>query len=115
MAVDGGIEAARWDGVTWTAMTLPNPAGATTRALQSVSCASSTDCTAVGWSQAARSPQVPLAEHFNGSKWTVQPTPAPAGAQRTFLADVSCRPGPVCTAVGASLFDIWVPFAERYQ
>jgi hypothetical protein len=41
-----------------------------------------------------------LAEHWNGSAWSVQPTPNVAGAQLNSLAAVSCPAANACTAVG---------------
>jgi hypothetical protein len=48
--------------------------------LSSVSCTAANDCIAVGAVQEMRSGSFqffPLAEHWNGSAWTVLPTPAP--------------------------------------
>src|SRR5262249_26000458 len=36
-----------------------------------------------------------------GTKWTIQPTPAPAGAQFAFLNAVACTSPAACTAAGA--------------
>jgi hypothetical protein len=41
----------------------------------------------------------PLAESWNGSNWTVQPTAPPAGNKSLF--SVSCVSAGTCTAVGA--------------
>jgi hypothetical protein len=54
-----------------------------------------------------------LAEHWNGTTWTVQPTPSPHGGD---LTSVSCTSAAACTAVGfydagtgglAALADRW--------
>ena len=41
-----------------------------------------------------------LAESRNGTMWTVQPTPSPAGATFSYLSGVSCTSASACTAVG---------------
>jgi hypothetical protein len=49
--------------------------------LSGVSCASDKACTAVGdWMKAGTGKQVTLAEAWDGTAWTVQPTPNPTGA-----------------------------------
>ncbi|MGA8634407.1 MAG: hypothetical protein WB805_06070, partial [Candidatus Dormiibacterota bacterium] len=42
----------------------------------------------------------PLAEHWNGSAWMVQPTPAPAGSVDAGFIGVSCPGLDHCVAVG---------------
>jgi hypothetical protein len=68
----------------------------------SVSCRSAA-CTAVGHyekktSQYGKIP-VPLAEKWNGTRWTIQPGPQP-GAQGSELTGVSCPSASRCSAVG---------------
>ncbi len=97
--------AERWDGSAWTIQSTPNPSGTATTSdlLSSVSCSSATACTAVGSANDLSSyPQtyMTLAEHWDGSTWTIQPTPAePAGTQPD-LSSVSCTSATACTAVG---------------
>jgi hypothetical protein len=43
---------------------------------------------------------VPLAEHWNGRKWSPQRAAAPGGALASSLGGVSCASGRACTAVG---------------
>src|SRR5262249_41578585 len=55
--------------------------------LLAVSAASSKDVWAVGFFQAASgSPRLTLAEHWNGHKWRVVPSPSPGGADNILLA-----------------------------
>jgi hypothetical protein len=44
----------------------------------------------------------PLAEQWNGRRWSIRPTPNPAGAGATVLRSVSCSSTKACTAVGSS-------------
>lgn len=91
--------AERWNGRTWTVQAAVSPPHG--GELSAVSCLSATDCTAVG-SAAQNAPgtkTVPLAEHWNGRAWSVQPTARPARAGE--LTDVSCVSPVGCIALGA--------------
>lgn len=63
--------------------------------LNGVSCTSTSACTAVGWRNGFGG--AALAERWDGTDWTVQPSPA-LGADP--LSAVSCSSGTACTAVG---------------
>jgi hypothetical protein len=68
--------------------------------LNGVSCASPTNCTAVGdyyWT--ASGPQPALIERWNGTAWRVEPSPS-IGRGST-LDSVSCPSATSCTAVGS--------------
>jgi hypothetical protein len=69
--------AEHWDGSRWTIRRLPvppvPPGEEPLVRPASVSCASATACVTVGSNQAAA-----MAERWNGTTWTVQPTPNPA-------------------------------------
>jgi hypothetical protein len=86
--------AEQWNGRTWGFQPTPNPPGG--GVLNSVSCISLSDCTAVG----GRADGATLAERWNGTSWQIQPTPNPAGGG--FLNGVSCSSASACTAVGNS-------------
>ena len=70
-------------------------------ALSAVSCTSATACTAVGTTSVGGH-NAPLVERWNGSSWSIQPTPAPSGAQHSTLNGVSCPSRKFCVAVGAA-------------
>src|SRR5207249_4786266 len=66
-----------------------------------VSCPSTTLCTAVGGYTKSSNVNLPLAERWNGSTWTMQSVPAPSGAKSSWLSDIACIPSTnVCEAVG---------------
>ena len=96
--------AERWNGTAFTLQTVPTPAGATTNTFGSVSCVpSSSDCTAVGWFFESGGSEIALsfAEGWNGTRWSVESTPAPIGASGgAYPTGVSCRTPHVCVAVG---------------
>ena len=88
--------AERWDGSAWTVETPATPPLSSHSSLRGVSCASATDCTAVGyyWSNDV---ELPLAEHWAGSRWTLEQVPS---ADLSELNGVACNSATVCTAVG---------------
>jgi hypothetical protein len=91
--------AEHWDGSAWTVQTTANPSGSLENGLNGISCVSAANCTAVGSAQPGNSPGQLLAEHWDGTTWALQATPAPPGATTSELAGVSCVPAG-CTAVG---------------
>ena len=102
--------AERWDGSAW--MVLPTPSAGPSAGLVSVSCTSPTFCVAVGSTKSAgrgavgvvgggRNPHA-LLEMWNGSAWTVRPTPL-GSVPSSRLSGVSCVSSRFCIAVGAFL------------
>jgi hypothetical protein len=111
-----GTLAERWDGTRWSMEPTPNPPGATGGLLEAVSCTAATACTAVGSFANSASPVVTLAERWDGTNWSYQPTPNPTGANGSFLNGVSCTSTNACTAVGYSVnANNWLPLAERWN
>ena len=93
--------AEHWDGSTWAIQAMPVPAGAFGVQVRAVSCPTASDCTAVGHYAKQGSPDLTLAEQWNGSTWAVQAMPiASPVASSVFLNGVSCPAPGKCTAVG---------------
>ena len=93
--------ALHWDGRKWTEMQTPSPE--VFSGLESVSCTQDGTCTAVGEDYPnLDAPQAPLAERWNGTKWSVQKTPNPGGGGGAILEGVSCPSANRCVAVGSS-------------
>ena len=88
-----------WNGTTWAIQPADMSFSAPFNALYGVSCRSATACIAVGTSYDAGAYE-PLAERWNGTSWTIQPTPSPDGGD---LVQVSCTSARACTAVGFSV------------
>ena len=86
-----------WNGEDWRTQLLPS--GVSYQSLSGVSCRSPTSCTAVG-SQSSGGSLAPLALHWNGASWIVEPAPTPAGATSSALQAVACASSTACTAVG---------------
>ncbi len=98
-----------WNGRSWTITPSPNQPDSTSaqyNELQSVSCATKSDCMAVGATgEASYGDQRNLIEAWNGSIWTIQTNPnqgdptANEGEDNNGLVGVSCNRG-TCVAVG---------------
>jgi hypothetical protein len=92
----------RWDGTGWRLVRAPDPSHGQFSELVSVSCRASSGCVAVGDYVNSAGADVTLADRWNGRKWTVLPTPNPAGAQFAFFGGVTCGDKSSCVAVGGS-------------
>lgn len=103
LATENGLHpvAADWDGTGWSVQTMSEIPGTTDEPL-SVSCISNTACMAVGdYGPGDGFPQHTLAEWWNGTSWTIESTPNPAGNNQ--LKGVSCVSAEACTAVGSAV------------
>jgi len=99
-----------WNGTTWSIQATPNPDATGRNGLASVSCTSAKACTAVGSDAASDfSPSAAFAETWNGTAWSIRPTPAPSGTPGTGLSGISCATASSCTAVGFST-GVWGTF-----
>jgi hypothetical protein len=102
--------AASWNGTAWTVHPAPAPGGATSSGLSGVSCRPGGACIAVGFEIDSSGDEDfvenALAESWNGTAWTIQPTPALLSD--VDLASVSCTSATACAAVGNSDNDLAV-------
>lgn len=90
-------QALRWNGTSFAYMTLPSIAESSESSLEGIACQGV--CEAVGFSKStSTSARVPLAEVWDGTTWSVQAVPNPAGSTSTTLTDVSCNT--YCVASG---------------
>jgi hypothetical protein len=97
-----GPVAERWNGTDWVAQRTPGLPG-TLGELSGVSCSSPSACLAVGKYEIDTNSyytDLPLAERWNGSTWTLDSPPNPPGDDNA-LAGVSCSSATACTAVGS--------------
>jgi hypothetical protein len=95
--------AEHWNGTRWAIQVMPIPAGALVVYLDAVSCSSAAACTAVGHYEASSGISKALAERWNGTTWTIQPTPGPRQPSSYFeMTGVSCPSATSCTAVTSS-------------
>lgn len=103
LAASGSVTLAeRWNGSTWTVADTPDPVGGGAVNLASVSCTSTTGCSAVGSYRAASGSTVGLIERWDGVSWARQANADPFGSPISVLNSVSCVDGVDCVAVGRS-------------
>jgi hypothetical protein len=76
--------AEHWDGSSWTTVPTDHPGDTRSDSLVSISAVSADDIWAVGYSLIGASHQT-LVEHWDGSNWTVVPSPNP-GAHNVLLS-----------------------------
>jgi hypothetical protein len=81
----------------WSVMPIPSPKGSQVTVLTGMSCPSATFCMAVGDSTTSSTAVVMLAERWNGTAWSVVPTPQSKGS---VLSAVSCTSATFCLALG---------------
>jgi hypothetical protein len=85
-----------WNGSVWAQVSSPSPGGGTAdNGLDAVTCASATDCWAVGQTN-PRPDVAPLILHWDGSSRTQSLMPALVGT----LSGVTCTSSTACWAVG---------------
>jgi hypothetical protein len=105
------------DGTAVSIQTSADPDAAADSSLHAVSCTDADFCVAVG-SHAVAVGSDPLVEAWDGSAWSIQAAPAPAGAVSSALVGVSCRSQKACVAVGeyfSSAAAVPAAFAERWN
>lgn len=78
-----------WDGTKWSIVKTPLPAGAQFSALDAVAVVDASDVWAVGL-YSTSSTQLPLILHYNGTSWSIAPTPKVSGGE---LLSVAVVPG----------------------
>jgi hypothetical protein len=99
-------EAEHWNGNTWSAVSVPNPASnanGNVNVLSRVRCIRSSDCWAVGATVTSGGGQLNEALHWNGSTWSQVSVPNPAGTATgdlQALDGVACASSSDCWAVG---------------
>ena len=98
----------QWDGTSWSIVPSPNVNTNTTvtNQLSSVTCTSATDCFAVGsYSTGIYYPgsfYQKLIEHWDGTLWSIIPSPNVSATQDNYLRDVTCISATQCFAVGSN-------------
>ncbi len=89
-----------WDGSSWSVAPIAPPTGTDASLLWDVTCLTASDCWAVGGQELSGNPAPStLAEHWDGSGWSVAPTPGGFG----YLFSVTCLSDSDCWAAGTSV------------
>jgi hypothetical protein len=111
----GVAEAAASGG--WLVQATPNPLDATSSFLIGVSCPTRHACVAVGTYRNAADVNLPLAESWNGKKWSLLAPQMPPGGMSVTLGAISCTAATSCLAVGdyTNLANKTVALSERWN
>ena len=102
-----------WDGTSWAIVPSPNVGTTHHNTLSAVTCASATNCWAVGTSNNGSVNQT-LIERWNGTSWAIVASPN-SGALSNTLKGVTCSSGSDCWAVGYYTYatgDLLTPSAD---
>jgi len=91
-----------WNGTSWKIQPTPSTVRADVAVLLGVSCTSPSACTAVGAFARFGGRQVSLAERWDGTSWSIQPTPAQPSQDIPRFGGVSCTSASACIAVGTA-------------
>ena len=90
-----------WDGAAWSIVTTPNPNPSQVNELLGVDCVDTSNCWAVGHTGSpSGNPDLTLAEQWNGTGWSVVPSPSPSASQPNIFEGVFCNTTSDCWAVG---------------
>jgi hypothetical protein len=90
-----------WDGTSWSIVTSPNPNPGGASTLQGIAAISVNDIWAVGsfGGTSVVPSEKTLTEHWDGTSWSIIPSPSPAANQNELFAVTALRDGTVA-AVG---------------
>jgi hypothetical protein len=91
-----------WDGTSWTIGNSPNNGAGEDNYLFSVTCASASECWAVGAYKTGNIAQT-IIERWDGSSWTIVASPNSSSAQHNVLAAAACVSESDCWAIGYHL------------
>jgi hypothetical protein len=87
-----------WNGKSWTIQKTPALPASSQASLGAGSCPAANSCMALGGYQKSKNGEfLPLIEHWNGVRWTIEPAPLPAHVS---LYSLSCPSATSCTGVG---------------
>src|SRR5439155_411201 len=87
-------------GASWTVVTSANSSPVENNNLASVTCASTANCWAVGYSSSQVNGTLTVIEHFDGTSWSIVNSPNPSPAKYNVPLGVTCQSATDCWAVG---------------
>ena len=96
----------QWNGTSWVIISSPNTSSSQHNYLNSVTCASASECWAVGVYNNGSVNQT-LIEQWNGASWEIIPSPNTSSSQDNYLQSVTCTSTSDCWAVGFYIADIY--------
>ena len=89
-----------WDGSGWAVVSSPNALDYPNNYLVGVTCTSASDCWAIGWYSDNSNRDKTLTEHWDGSSWSIVPSPNEPANMDSRLLGVACAGSSDCWAVG---------------
>ena len=92
-----------WNGTSWTLPGSPNSSVTQTNQLGDVACASTSDCTAVGFYDSGGGVAQTLVEKWNGTSWSIVSSANVSPTQSSVLTGIACNSSSDCWASGAFL------------
>jgi hypothetical protein len=99
----------KWDGTSWTTVTVPTPTDAYYFRLNSVSCTGIDTCVAIGTYTASNTyDDVLLSESWNGAIWTESTISTLSVDSYAQLTSISCSASNACVAVGG--YETYSPY-----
>ncbi len=91
-----------WNGHSWRLVRSPNPKRSQGSYLDAITCLSASRCVAVGYYFKPDNARVSLVESWNGTRWSIVPSPNPSGAAYSLLFGIACTKPSWCMAVGSA-------------
>jgi hypothetical protein len=96
----GGPLFESWNGSAWSIVPSPNVTGALSVELNDVTCTNPSFCVAVGDQNVAAMSYPSLVEMWNGTSWSIVPSPSMPSSDENVLDGVSCTDPANCVATG---------------
>ena len=97
-----------WDGSSWTMQSIPTFSATEDNFVEGLSCVSASMCVAVGaHSINGGTVYQPMIQVWDGSNWSIQPSPSNSLTENNYLWSVSCVSVSSCVAVGNYYVGIW--------
>ncbi len=90
----------RWDGTSWTIVSSPNTSATQSNFLLGVTCASASECWAVGYYYNDNVISQTLIERWDGTSWAIVGSPNTSASDYNSLSGVTCVSASECWAVG---------------
>ena len=90
----------RWDGTSWAIVSSPNTSTTQSNFLLGVTCASASECWAVGYYYNDNVISQTLIERWDGTSWTIVSSPNTSATDYNSLSGVTCVSASECWAVG---------------
>jgi hypothetical protein len=110
VTLGSSVAAASSAKVTWSIVATPDTSPATDNMLRGVTCVSTSSCWAIGFGGSADGDiSQTLAMFWNGTTWSIAPTPDTSPTEPNQLSGIACLSGDDCWAVGWA-----VPGYHRY-